>query len=784
MSNNKSYKLYCLTDHALERIRSAIKRKFSAERGSRNIYKESNNSYIYSSLSEFLKKDDINFKMRDETLKFILERTTGVRKSTIESLFNKLAEPFSDNFIVDFQDVDENIVPHKYNTLSKLKYSLKEEFVGRETEIEKIIDLVRIDKSRPYIIVIFGSSGVGKTYLVTKISKEIERSEDHLLAYESIIYIEFKKKYTHDSKSTQREDDSKNNLSENESMNDFSEMISIELRDNSIIADQTRYEEKIYTALERQKTLLIIDNFHNINLNERTKISNFLVSLPISTKVIVTTQETNLLGYQFKLEDMPKNDANDISNKLINQKESNIEQISITNPLANVIVTNWAIENKEHPPNDKCDVDSDQLACYLGIVLNPYIEKSTFCILISIALFDSIEYNSHLEISGVSHSSSVERLVSKWVDLGLVYTNERKYFMKSGVKDFILKEIEDDKYYDRVQSIFMRAYEYYFRMTTENGGIDWGNWKDKYGRINEQWSNIKSILIYLLTDKNEGYKKIIGIWNNVNHFADMCGYYNDRLKWLDWILSQSKDRSEWIEYTKCLSRSAWTLYMIGGDEKQKKALSRLDEAINILKDEWVKDDFETKLNELNVLHHYVKILLRNGSHKKAFEKLEEQRNIIQTINESNIDKNKFKLFIRCKINYLRDLAQYYKKENSKEAKKLYLEVLDLSEQNDWQRGIALAANHLADIEIDNAIDGNLSQAEAYLHQAIEIADFNEYERRQAHCNLSYAKLECKRKNKVKAKEYVERAFGYYQRFERDDKINEIKEIENFLDSLE
>jgi hypothetical protein len=709
-------------------------------------------------------------------LKFILERTTGVRKSTIETLFNKLTEPFSDNYVVDFQEFKS-----KTNfgecTYSNLPTNFCKNFIGRETHIKTVLNLIYFDKIHPYITVIRGNSGVGKTTLVIKIANDIIGDKTPLLAYQAIIYIEFNKIFENINNNSA--------LLEDEAINHIFRVFSEVFHDMSIVNIRPeKREEKIYKVLEQQRTLIIIDNFHNIKDNGRVKVSNFLAGLPISTKVILTTQESISMGYEVELKDMNVDEAKNLTKILINQRRTNLNfdfshMDYLVNPLANNLAVNFlTIENEEKMMAISCPADSNQLDCWLREILSSYIDEESFTMLISIALFDSISDDSLFLISGIAKSTKMQILVSRWINLGIIYKkveNEKnKYFMRSGVEDYILKTVLHQDKAEKIKLIFDNAFKYYSELTKKYGGTDWGNWKEPYGRIEDEWLNIKLVLIHFLNRGNfNGYTQIKEIWDNVNHFADMFGYYSDRLKWLDWIKLRSKENKKWKDYSKCLSRSAWTLYVLGGRKNLKEAVDFLNEAMEISKNE-LEDNLDTKFHNLNILHHHTKILLKDNKYIEAEKKLNEKKEIINGINEENLNEDEFKLFVRCKMNYLRDLAQYYKKQKSNaEAEKYYKEVLIMSEEYDWPRGTALAANNLAEIEIDN---GNLSEAESYLFHAIEIADYNDYKRRQARCNLSYARLEYKYKNKEKARKYAYLALDYYERFEREDKIKTIKEI--------
>jgi NB-ARC domain len=763
-----------LTDTGIEKVKSAIERESYKHLNKYKIYKDTS-EYIYSNLKSFL-RIELRFKISDETLKFILERIEGVRKSTIESLFGALSEPFSDNYIESF----ENHYKNRIKTSSNLSDYSCVKFVEPKDKMEEIKELIRTDKIHPYIITIKGSSGSGKTTLVTQIGIDIKDNITNNLAYESIVYIGLNKKYEF----FQYNVDSLNLLQFDE-INDIYRKISEVLGDKSIInlAKEDR-KNKVYTALARKRTLLIIDDFHNLfsdqNQKQRIEITNFLACLPISTKVIITTQQSIGIGYEISLDSMPEID---VKNAVKEHSGVSNPEIIDQNIFAAILRTNLAIDNESEALS--CVIGEGAIKCLLERTINKniknYLKDPIFDILIAAALFDFISYQSLIEISGISETPEIEILVSStWVNSEILSKNSKdEYFMISSVKDIITEIISNEDYHEKIHKIFNNAYDMYKKITKENGGIDWGNWKKKYGVINYQWKNIKTLLFYYLS--HNGYTQIKEIWNNVNHFADICGYYIDRLEWLEWLESKSRENGDWKEVSKCLSRSAWTLYMMGGAERQKKAIENLDNAIKITNKHFEKDALETSLHILNILHHYVKILLRDGRDQQALAKLKDQEKIIQAIDEKMLDAIEFKSFIRCKMNYLRDLAQYFKNtDENKMAREYYSQVLTLSTQNNWQRGLSLAANNLADIEIN---DNNLNEAEKYLFQALNIADFNQYERRQAHCNLSYAKLECKRGNKNKAAEYLDLAYDYYQRFDRNDKLQEIKKVRDEIKEI-
>jgi archaellum biogenesis ATPase FlaH len=332
MSKSKSY---TLTDDGLDRLNSAIDRAFNNQKSNLNdredIYRsQRSSSYNYFQLKKFLEKY-YNFKIGDETLKFILERTAGVKVKTIESIFNVLTESFSNSYIEFYQN---RAIERSKNTLKYHNLPVRScpHFVGRTTEIEEVLESIRLDKIHPQIVVIKGKSGIGKTALVTEIAYRChehgEHSESTLLAYQVIIYVDFQKKY-------------KDSIF-NGAINNIFRVISQTIKDDSIIrTEEENRREKTCNALKNYKTLLIIDNFQNIKEEEKHELSDFLVSLPNSTKVIITTQVPIMMVHQIELKSMVDEEIKEIMDGKLKQCDKNFDidpAPYVGNPLTAVAV--------------------------------------------------------------------------------------------------------------------------------------------------------------------------------------------------------------------------------------------------------------------------------------------------------------------------------------------------------------------------------------------------------------------------------------------------------------
>lgn len=87
------------------------------------------------------------------------------------------------------------------------------------------------------------------------------------------------------------------------------------------------------------------------------------------------------------------------------------------------------------------------------------------------------------------------------------------------------------------------VWKWYLRFTDEehNGGLDWGDdWVARYGRLREEWPNLLAVLDHCLAQGRFDHIRDLWDWKHLQQFANISGYWPERLKWLGYIIDHER----------------------------------------------------------------------------------------------------------------------------------------------------------------------------------------------------------------------------------------------------
>jgi predicted nucleic acid-binding protein len=288
------------------------------------------------------------------------------------------------------------------------------------------------------------------------------------------------------------------------------------------------------------------------------------------------------------------------------------------------------------------------------------------------------------------------------------------------------------------------------------GGEDIDDYYERYDIIKNHWPILKYILDFCYYQASSGHKdyysKFMTIWNRLNRFCDLYGYWDNRIEYLNLAIELSSQYQMDDELFNSLTRKAWTLIMQNKLGDAKKNLKRA--AFISRQQKKIKNSSLC----FNFYHCLFTFYARSNDPIKAEEAFVELAYLAKALEEEQVDDASLK---RRKINIARnsaklDYLQAIEEENSKLSKELiersltkYLLCLKDAVSLGWKRGICYLHNKIADIYIHKAEDIQesvkkrekfLKNAETYLDQAQNIAVRNHNQRRIAGYLLSYARI--------------------------------------------
>lgn len=729
---------YALKDGVLKRLEMIIEQQFPRQNFSSIYHGMADCKYNCKALIEQMNRLDSRFRIHPDTLRKILRRDRGVDESTLKMLFEFFGESFGND--------DREVFAPKANISIRMSQRISliqnpgcnlprppyTEFIGRQKQLEKLLHDISFSCRLP-IIVIAGLGGIGKTSLALEAayrcweSKHCQTQSILTPVFDAIIFVSARDKYLNPYGQT----GFISYTSRQSSLDDIFRTIAETLEEPSInqLTGQEQIEQ-VYKSLSKQKTLLIVDDIHNMIAEEQERVISFLTDLPASTKALVTTRKNRLLP--IRLEPLSKEE----SLQLI-QQQADEKSIDISAEIANRIyqcfqgfpmaiiyaIGMLALGNSiESIVCQPCPIRQNIVQHCFGKSIQLIQGTPAHKLLMAIALFcNPPNKNAAIQVSGLAQEPvlDVEDNLLCLSQLSLVSQQDSRYNMLSITHDYVNDELK--KHPDFEQEARERWVDGYIEFASEHGGLDWGDWHIKYDRIEAEWGNILSVFDWCA--QNDRYESINTLWRHLNHFADLYGYWQDRIFWLDWLLEKSRELADRETTVYTLTKKLWTLTMMG---KYEEAQETLAEAWSLYShaDVLLRD----------YLHHNSAVFhIRKGNFSAAETTLSGKEALIEQMND--VDERQI---IRCKINTLRDRGKIaLKQQQFEQADVIYKQVLLAANEIGWYRAYSYTCNILAKINLEL---GNFEVARNYLEEGLPIAERNRNKRRIAYYKCSQAKI--------------------------------------------
>ena len=575
-------------------------------------------------------------------------------------------------------------------------------FIGRETQVERLLKLIS-PEYRQHITVVDGIGGIGKTALALEAAhlcknpsqKPKYLSHINIPQFEAIIFVSIKKSYLDFNSKIKQ-------VYKESTLQHIFKVISSALKNSSNINRTLGQEqiETVYQCLNQQSTLLIIDNLEAVKGVEKENILRFLSDLPTKVQAVITTREKVVFYSPISLDCLPEEAAFKLIEQQAQEKKISLndeELLEIHNHSGGVpLAILYAVGHKKVSQKKYSSLSHKDFNLFDDY---PNISNGRTYLLfkeIKELLNDVPDYQLLISISFFPYSSSVEAIsqvagykvndikisegLEKLKMLSLITKQEKKYLMHSITRKYIAQELGQYHYLqhnDFEKDARVRWVQWHLDFVKRYGGQDWENWRTKYDQLEMAWDNLLAVLEWCAGKGH--YEKVRDLWNNLNKFANLYGYWHDRVFWLSWLIEESMNRKDWKNTAYFMSEKGFSLIHMGDMDKAEFLLQEafdLEETFGLFTDE----DLE---NQTLICQHFALLYIQQEDYQDAFYWLKQEKDFVESMNLSSLKPQEIR---RREIAIATLEAEIlFKKEYYEDAEEKYKQIVKDSAQIGWHR---------------------------------------------------------------------------------------------------
>lgn len=622
------------------------------------------------------------------------------------------------------------------------------QFFGREAELTRLMRLLSPEYGA-HLISIDGIGGVGKTALIIEMAYRCLCSSNkfsHTASapkFDAIVFASAKSLRL----------SSNGILTVHQSQRTLSDIFRVIAHVLNLDIVKTSVEEQfqlVWTALGHQQTLLIVDNLET--LENPQDVLSFLFETPQSVKVVVTTRERVAFS-PIHLDSLLERDAIQLIRYEAEQKgvDLNDRQVLELYRSSSGIPAAIVYAIGRIAVGHYIDIVIDQLASASGEVASYCFRQSVesirssaaYSLLMARSMFpksptkEALAYVAGLQGDLITAHNGLTQLQK----LSLVSQGDNRYRILPLTCEYAIAELQNHPKFE--QEARKRWVDWYLTYTKNNGGKDLAEWHIRFDHLDEEWDNLLAVFDWCTAQ--ELYEEMKAFWleGRVNTFANLYGYWDDRLTCLGWIVMKAKKYEEWPVVVKAMSSLGWTLTVKGEREKAKLVL---DEAWE-LRDR-VPPDFLHRL-----ANHQAVWYIYQRDYKTASHWLKVQEILItQTMLVGPA--------LECEqiLNLYHQGVIYYEQTVLHLATTAFQQAIRMADAIKWLRLVANSQNLLACVYLKQ---GKTSEAESLIKASLAIAERNKDQRCAALCKKSYALLELGRGSKSNARTWAAQALSSF-----------------------
>lgn len=530
-------------------------------------------------------------------------------------------------------------------------------------------------------------------------------------------------------------------------------------------------QARVLQALGQQRVLLIVDNMETLLLAQREAILHFLYQLPPTIKAIITSREQFIYS-PFQLTNLPKDEAiwlvqREAFEHHLKLSVAEIQAyVEVTDGVPGAIIYamglrawNYSLESVLATLKD---AQGDLAYFFFQTALEAIRNTPAYYLLLAASLFPKSPRRDAVVAVAAIEPIMVEKGLLHLAHLSLIKEHDYRLTMLELTREYLLAELVFQPILE--QEMRTRWVSWHLNLVQKYGGQDWDNYQIRYDQIEPEWSNL--IAVFEWCAVKEQFESLVAFWGEdegLEDFANIYGYWSDRLTWTDWLISATERRGAWELAAKLLTAQSWLL-ILRGDPRS------LAESEVVLERAWALWEYATPLLQVEMLLHRAIYGWRNKAHEAALFDLDRSEAILRN-SASTIDKLQG---TRTEVSlwFYRGLV-YYERGLYKQSRVYLQRAFTLGEEVKWQRVGTTIGNWLADICI--AL-GELGQAEKMIRTNLATSKRLKDGRRLHFYERSFAYYYMARQDTKEAKRWAQKALAGFEQFEMHPEIQELRKL--------
>lgn len=626
-------------------------------------------------------------------------------------------------------------------------------FIERQ-ELTRLLEV--LGDEHVYRISIEGIGGVGKTTLALEAAYRcLQASREHQIyplvpTFDAIIFTSAKKQYLGTCRILPR-------IQREGTLRDIFRVIARTL--DCFAALPVDFDEQltfIRDRLTRQRSLLIVDNLDTIEEQEYV-LSFLLDNLPQQVKVVTTTRVQTVLDATIKLESLPHQEslelichqAQQTRVQLDAEEVEKLYQTTCGIPVAIVYaIGQLAYGHSLNSVLRRLTMAIDDIAPYCFESSMKLLRgQPAHKLLMALALFPKSAKKEILTAVALAQQDSMvtDNALAKLQQLSLVKESEDgRYSMLPLTRVYVIAELGDEG--DFEYEARQRWIDWYLNFVKEHGTKDWKEW-NPCEPIEQEWENLQAAIEWCVAQ--EKYEDFWQFWQHIKGYTHFVGYWNERLRWMDWLLESAKQRQEWQMTAEALFDKGRTLIMMHQPRHQEEAMQLFEEAWKLSKTHNLPYQYQ-----IDVGIYMMIIQIDRQRFEYAWYWLNQVTELLEQASLPDLEYHRLQttiLYYQGKI--CLNTGEYA------QAQQYYKEALGQAKRINWQRVIIYSQIWLADIAIKQ---GQLVIAENLLREGFPVVEINKDKRCLALCKRSFALLEKARGQLAKCQEWATQAREDFQ----------------------